>query len=340
MRILIIKTSATGDVVRTTAILQAFPQASISWITSRACFPLFDEITQARQNENPDSRLNENPDSRLNEDSGNHLNENTRDCLKIFDIQDIPESVLQETYDFVLSLEEDDFCAKLAASLNTRKLTGVYSNGKIRYTEDAAPWFDMSLISIYGKEYANSLKMANGRSYQDFLFGMIGRQFTGQPYRIYQPQTDQKPNLIGIEKHAGHRWPGKQWTGYEMLAQKLQEAGFDILLFERRAHLRQYMTDIASCRLIVSGDTLAMHLALAYRLPVVALFNCTSAAEIYDYGLLIKMINPLLKDYFYSTHTEPKLISAIPVEAVFKTVTDCWELHYQSCPQIKDTAVS
>lgn len=318
MRILIIKTSATGDVVRTTAILNAFPQASISWITSRACFPLFDEFTAGSLNKPPQGQL------------------------RIFDWQDLPESVLQESYDLVLSLEEDDFCAKLACSVNTRKLTGVYAcaDGKTRYTENAAPWFDMSLISTYGKEYANKLKMANSRSYQDFLFEMIGEKFTGQPYCIHQPQTAQKPDRIGIEQHAGHRWPGKQWTGYEKLAQKLQESGFEIMLFERREHLRQYMTDIASCSLIVSGDTLAMHLALAYRLPVVALFNCTSAAEIYDYGLLKKMINPLLKNYFYSTQAAPELIAAIPVNEVFKTVTDCWDLHYQPCPQTKDTAVS
>lgn len=305
MRILIIKTSATGDVVRTSSVLHAFPKADICWITSPSCFTLFDGQSGSR--------------------------------LRLISIHDIPESVIQDSYDLVLSLEEDEFCAKLAYSLHTKKLTGVYSDGTIRYTEDAAGWFDMSLVSHYGRAHANRLKLTNRKSYQDFLFGMIGKEFKGQTYCIHQPRVKPSINCIGMEKNAGDRWPGKRWFGYDQLAQLLKASGFDIVFFERRDQLRQYMTDIASCGLVVSGDTLAMHLALAFARPVVSIFNCTSPAEIYDYGLLKKIVNPRLEDYFYSTSDDPALISMVPVDQVYRAVTETWNLHYSPFPQTKET---
>ncbi|MBC6489426.1 glycosyltransferase family 9 protein [Flavihumibacter stibioxidans] len=307
-QVLIIKTSAIGDVVRTTAVLNAFPDAVITWLTNENCFPLFEA------------------------DNGGNIN--------IQNINAVPGSVLTGNYNLVLSLEEDKCCAELAGTIRTKKFTGVYWDGSLNYTEDAAPWFDMSLISKYGKEYANRLKMANQKTYQEFLFGMIGKPFTGQPYKIFQPPAERNINRIGIESAAGNRWPNKRWAGYKNLADMLAASGFEIMFFERKDHLRQYMAEIASCGIIVSGDTLAMHLALGFRLPVVSIFNCTSPAEIYDYNLLRKIVNPRLNDFFYATTSNPDLISLIPADQVFQEVIKSWQHWYRYAPQTKDTASS
>jgi heptosyltransferase-2 len=80
------------------------------------------------------------------------------------------------------------------------------------------------------------------------------------------------------------------------------------------------MRDIARCNYIISGDTLAMHIALAYKKNCTAIFNCTSPQEIYDYGLLKKMVSPLLPKYFYKTSFDEAAIECITVAEVWSTI--------------------
>ena len=39
------------------------------------------------------------------------------------------------------------------------------ADGTLAYTDDTAPWFDMGLISRFGKERADALKVANRSSH-------------------------------------------------------------------------------------------------------------------------------------------------------------------------------
>ena len=50
---------------------------------------------------------------------------------------------------------------------------------------------------------------------------------------------------------------------------------------------------VAACDLVVTGDTLGMHLAIAGRVPVVALFGSTCATEIELYGRGEKIVTPI-----------------------------------------------
>jgi heptosyltransferase-2 len=54
--------------------------------------------------------------------------------------------------------------------------------------------------------------------------------------------------------------------------------------------VRHFAAIVAACNLIVAGDTLAMHLALALRRRAVILFGPTSSAEIEMYGLGEKVV--------------------------------------------------
>jgi hypothetical protein len=49
---------------------------------------------------------------------------------------------------------------------------------------------------------------------------------------------------------------------------------------------------------------LALHIALALKKKVVALFTCTSWHEIHGYGRMEKIVSPLLEKYFYNTTKE------------------------------------
>jgi heptosyltransferase-2 len=50
---------------------------------------------------------------------------------------------------------------------------------------------------------------------------------------------------------------------------------------------------VAACDVVVTGDTLGMHLAIAARVPVVVLFGSTCAQEIELYGRGEKIVTPI-----------------------------------------------
>lgn len=300
-RILIIKTGALGDVVRSTILLRLFANQRITWITDERCVPLFDQV-------------------------------NT-DKLTLIPFQQIPPDLEQQDFDQIVSLEEDEACARLASRLKTNRLTGVYWQNGCCYTDDAAGWFDLSLISRLGYAEATSRKWNNTACYQQLLCAMLGRSFKGEPYWITPAASTVMPCRIGIESHVGPRWPNKQWQFYAALKTLLERQGFEILWLRKRTSLKAYLNDIHSCSFLVCGDTLAMHLALAYKIPAVALFTCTSPSEIYDYGILQKMISPALAHHFYSTTANPAATGAIELDLVYHTVLEHWGKFYPALSQ-------
>jgi heptosyltransferase II len=283
---LIIKTGAAGDVVRTTSLLNVL-EGNIYWVTANESKPLL-----------PDDM----------------------DNLAILSVDEAFRLIKKIKFEEVISLEEDKDCAKLASEATAKKLTGIYSdNGRINYTDNSADWFDMSRISKFGLGKANQLKAENQFSYQYYIFKMLGKKFNGEPYKIFTDDAVKTiSNLIGIEKRTGNQWPNKQWWGYNDLISKLEAEDHVVKVFKQRTDIRDYLRDISECSHIVSGDTLTMHIALAYKKTCTAIFNCTSPQEIYDYGLLKKVVSPLLRQCFYSSSLDREVIESVPVEDVYK----------------------
>lgn len=285
---MIIKTGAAGDVVRTTSLLNTL-EGEIFWVTTGR------------------NRL---------------LLPDDWPGLVPLTIDEAKEIARRNRFTQVISLEEDPACAALASMAQTDQLAGVYMGaGGVTYTLDSASWFDMSRISALGLEEANRLKSLNTRSYQDHIFSMAGFSFSGEPYRIYRGKEGPFGEIpVGIERRCGERWPNKEWGGYDALIERLQREGRPPRVFSQRQDLRDYLHDIDECAHVVSGDTLAMHVALAYGKSCTAIFNCTSPTEIYDYGLLKKLVSPLLKKNFYSTSRDMEVIDSIPVEEVYRSL--------------------
>ena len=286
--ILICKIGALGDVVRTTPILRVL-KGNIFWVTSKEAFEILPKIKN----------------------------------LKIL----TPEKIFyveRFNFDLILNLEEDESLAKKISMLKTKKLIGVYfdfKENKIFYTKESEKWYDMSLISKYGKKRADFLKWKNRKSYQEILFEMIGKKFKGEEYwlnyKIYKRKKI-KNFLVAIEKRAGKTWPMKVWPYYDKLRRKLEKEGYKVFYLKQRKSLLDYIKDIDKASILICGDTLAMHLGLYLKKRVIALFLCTSPWEIYDYNRMEKIINPYLKEAFYRRDFEEKLVKGISVEKVFK----------------------
>jgi heptosyltransferase-2 len=288
MNVLIIKLGALGDVVRTTPLLRVLG-AKVTWVTAARAVPLLE---------------------------GNPY------IKRIHCMEDGVDDLLGDKYDLVINLEDEPAAAKLASKFEKATVVGAYMGEHgVTYTESASPWFDMSLISQFGKAKADEIKMSNRKTYQEFMFAMIGRPFRGEEYVLKMPLTKlPEAGMVGLEARAGDVWPMKRWNKYEELAERLKGAGFKIKVFQQRERLVDYADDINECEHIVCGDTLAMHLGLALRKKVAAIFTCTTPYEICDYGRMIPVVSPLYTKYFYRRDFVPEASDAIATDSVFQAV--------------------
>jgi heptosyltransferase II len=288
-RILIIKLGALGDVIRTTPLLRAL-EGEVTWVTSAAAQPL--------------------------------LNNNSI-ITKLLTI-DQPGFRLDGGYDLVINLEDDVQSATLASSVAAGTIVGPYLHqGSVTYNSSRAEWFDMSLVSRYGRATADQLKLRNNKTYQELIFDAAGLAFQGEEPVLNLALTNAPTrSLIGIEERAGSIWPTKRWTRYQDLADRLKDSGYSVKVFHQRDTVVEYANDIYECEFVICGDTLAMHIALALEKRVVALFTCTSPYEIHGYGRLVKVVSPLLERHFYRRDYSPAPADAISASVVEQQFRD------------------
>lgn len=293
-----------GDVLRTTPLLRVLT-GEIYWATKSKCIPLLPK-------------------------------EGT--CLKqIIDINEAEEALRGIIFDKVISLDDDAEAGKLAVSAQKLELIGSFldSSKQLTYTDSAKEWFDMGLISKLGREKADALKKNNHRTYQEIIFRMLGKEFRGEEYVLntgngsHIVNKDKKRIIVGIESRADKRWPTKVWNKYALLADALRRHGFEVMFFQQREVVQQYIDNIRGCDLVVSGDTLTLHLALALKIKAIALFTCTSPTEIYDYGRMIKIVSPLLEKAFYRREYIQEAVDAVTVESVYRAVKNTVETNVE-----------
>ena len=63
-------------------------------------------------------------------------------------------------YDLVINLEDTQEIGSFLKLLKYKQLFGAYldSGNSLRYTDDSRPWFDLGILSRYGKQQADQLK--------------------------------------------------------------------------------------------------------------------------------------------------------------------------------------
>jgi heptosyltransferase-2 len=150
--------------------------------------------------------------------------------------------------------------------------------------------------------------------------------------------------LIGLNTGAGGRWPLKQWRedGYLELIGRISRsydvqfvllggpgerdrnerlsAAAPVRLFDPGCDnpVRHFAAMLGQCDVVVTGDTLAMHLALALRRRTVILFGPTSAPEIDTYDLGEKVVPDMacLSCYKNSCDFVPNCMELISTDMV------------------------
>ncbi|MEY2608948.1 MAG: heptosyltransferase [Verrucomicrobiota bacterium] len=289
MNVLIIKLNATGDVVRTTPLLSCLT-GEITWVTARNNLGLLHRL------------------------AGNLRSASWEDR----------EIARDREYDLVINLEDDAECASFLTSVSYRQLFGAYvdANGGLAYSEDSRSWFDLSLISVYGRKQADQLKLRNRRTYQEMIFEGLGFRFGGERYLLPEALPTDLTGDVAIAPVAGAVWPMKNWAYYKELIRELEARGLKVNVLPRRTSLLEHLGDVQNHRCVVGGDSLPMHFALGSGTPCVNLFTCTSPWEIYDYGIQTKIVSPLLAEFFYRRDFDPRATTAIHLGEVLDATID------------------
>jgi heptosyltransferase-2 len=313
--ILIIKTGALGDVLRTTSILPGLkvlnPGTRIEWITA----PLARDLVVAH------------PDV-----DRTHL----LDTSSLLELEKLAAELDQIAWDWVISLDDEEPLCALATRLGKARLSGAYhdAGGERVYSEDVAPWFDMGLLSVHGKQVADRMKVENKRSHPEIYAQMLGIEM-GRPLlplqeagvlhaeRLFKP-LDKGTLVVGLNTGAGGRWTSKQLPTERTIELALEmnrtmggplafvvlggpdeiERNADIVRGLRAADggplvldvgvnnsLPEFAAIVSRLDLLITSDSLALHISVACNVPIVAFFAPTSAAEIELYGLGEKVLS-------------------------------------------------
>jgi heptosyltransferase-2 len=330
VRVLIIKTGALGDVIRTTSIVPAIlakhPDAKITWVTNPTVASLLRDVR--------------------------------------------PVSVASDwrhgEYDWVISLEDDP---TLVEHIKCDHISGasLQTDGQM-YSHEMEEWFGMGLLRPEkegGIVVANALKRANRATYGEILYRTLG--LPGKPVRPYirlEPidflRADELlkgANPIGFATSAGARWKYKRLTE-EQTAEIAMQMPTDVLLLGGEAEssrnhrindltagkvhlaptdfcLAEFAALISRCRLLLTSDSLALHLAVAVGTPVVAFFGPTSSYEIDLFGLGEKIVTPLPCRccYLKDCDVVPDCMKSIPtnvfVDAIKRQLTIQRDAYYQ-----------
>ena len=334
MKILIVKFGALGDVVRTSYFAEALKvkygsELELSWITSIISIPL----------------LECNP----------YINILTYDFNDLSYINfDIIYS-LDDELDVLISVSK-----LLTKKIVGAKLT---PNGP-GYTDDSSLWFDMGLLSKLGKIEADKLKKINSLGHAEIfkqifnVHGVLPNFYTANNKTDFLPPIfhNQSDFFIGINPYAGGRWPSKELREDElknlihdlsamfsksivnlkivlfgagedrMRSQKISEELKIELLYvaDTDKSILHFAGFISRLNIIITSDSLAMHLAIAQGKPTLAFFAPTSAAEIDNFGICEKLISTAedycsyKKDCNNSSITSRRIIELLLSSPIFK----------------------
>ena len=230
MDTLILKLNASGDVVRTTPLLRRL-HGRVTWVTAQRNLPLLERTTENLQvrglgTKGGGDRLA----VRLGHQSGRRAGDR--------------------------GLRSDGEASTVIFGAHLDR------EGRLTYTEDSRGWFDLSLISRFGRARADELKLQNRRAYQELIFAGLGLEFRGEPYLLPSPVATDLKGDVAIASAAGPVWPMKTWAYYEKLGLTLEAMGLRVNVLPHRSSILEHLGDIDGHRCVVGGDSLPMHLAL------------------------------------------------------------------------------
>lgn len=244
-------TVSYGDVFRCTCLLEDFKGCHVTWISAKAAEDVL---------------------------AGNHL----IDSLILADTpSEIPPGHMRARYDKIINLEKSRDWRQFAAAFPANLHYGFQNSDG----DDASGFFPASAQAL-AAVFADNPHVP----VQHTLFRTCGREWNGQRYVLgYRPRVAPIYD-IGLNNHVGPKWPTKVWPDHlwQALYDHLSQH-YAVCWQQSLDSVRHYIDWLASCRVIISSDSLGLHLSLALRKKVVALFGPTPAEQVYMYGCGVKL---------------------------------------------------
>jgi len=327
--ILIIKLDAIGDVLRTTSVLHAlkekYPDSSIVWLTKENARDIF--------------KLNPLVDEVITVESPNLISD-----LSITE------------FNIVINLDPSPVSSSFASFAKAPVKIGYGLNGKGKvfpFNPEAEEWFEMGAF--------DSLKKKNTKSYQQIIHEICSLDYKKGKIIFNLSESENKKSeeffvsrslgnfdkIIGINAGASDRWQFKKWRqeGYESvikqlagkyncafllfggmneteLNRELSKLSKNIFDTGSRNSLRELASYIKLVDVLITGDTLALHIATALNKQVVCIFGPTSSAEIEDYGTVSKIVPEIdcLVCYKNTCGFTPNCMELVTGEMIYNTV--------------------
>ncbi|MFT5208140.1 MAG: ADP-heptose:LPS heptosyltransferase [Candidatus Omnitrophota bacterium] len=301
-KILIVKLGAMGDVLRTTPLLLALkrehPNSHITWIVEDICAFVLE-------------------DNDLIDDLWIY-SKATMDKLAdfefdlAFNLDKEPEAL--ESITKAIAIEKKGFGAEadgvtpraLTPSSNYALTLGVDDELKFRLNKKTYQQISYEQVDL---PYEND----------PYLFGVNDEDKQYAKDHLAKLGYDRKTPIIGINTGSGERFAGKRLPAHSIieLAKRLHkkhnsiilllggptEAQINIDLAESlkgiainagtNHSIQQFAGLVDACGIIITGDTIAMHIAIAMQTKLLVFFGSTCPAEIELYGLGQKIISDL-----------------------------------------------
>jgi heptosyltransferase-2 len=244
-----------GDVLRTTPLLHLYKDTDVAWLADMESFPL----------------LVDNP------------------LIKRILPYDLTTTLQLESeeFDTVVNLEKIPGICALADRIRARRNRfGFTFNSQTGEAEAYDRAFEVLAVSS-----DKTSKRENKRTSQELLFEMVGAKWAGEEYSLgYTPKSNSQYD-VAINTFVGLKWPTKAWPqeNWDCLEEMLAKEGFKVTRQDKQdkevlTNLYAYMDWINSANTIVSSDSLGLHLGIALKKNVLAMFGPTPYREVHFYG--------------------------------------------------------
>jgi len=229
-------TCSLGDVLRTTPLLYPFLKDHVTWVTDERAVDL----------------LPGKP----------YINE-----LLVYG-PELQRQLAGREFDHVINLECDVRLTEILAGVRFGKWSGfpLWTANVLGHRDQVDDVKDGTVSGI-----------TNGKTWSEILFEMAGEKYTGQPMVLGDGFSAKVTHDIGFNIKVGPKWPTKAWP--EENWQELAEILRGKYTFDFQQHLNNlkgYIDWVSRCRLLVTNDSLGLHIAEALGKNIVALFGPTS----------------------------------------------------------------
>lgn len=255
------RTVSLGDVLRSTVILNRFKNDEVSWLVDEGALPIIMSTPFIQR-------------------------------TLVYDLSTVMQ-LQAERFDTVINLEKVPGLCVLADKIPAARRYGFRydpHSGVIEgYDHSALALSTIAEKDVYGQ-------IDNG-CWSELLYKIVGATWQGEEYCFKRPDYGESFG-VGFNFRVGSKWPEKAWPRqyWDELRNIIMENGPPHAISwqprEVLDNLEKYFDWVNACRMIITNDSLGLHLAIALKKKVVALFGPSNPNEVHIYGRGKKMINP------------------------------------------------